>query len=294
MRFVSKITLLACFCLLSLSLGAQSISGGFKTGLNFSKFDGPVAQDANGDDLESYSYATGFHVGAIVNFKLTENFGFRTELLYSQKGTDYEFNGPSYLRLYSGNASRNVVLSGTRNTTINITTSHIDIPVLAFVRLGRVELAAGVNAAVMINSRGTGEVALRDVRTPLGQPKDDIIISVDANYYQDEFQISDFSNPKTVTVLNIDYLAPSVIGAYYDASDSNDGAFQRLDLGLNAQLGFYLNQGLLLSFRANYGLTDVTNQIQDIDYRNLENSQVVTRDDFDRNISLQASIGFSF
>lgn len=294
MKLISKITYIACFCFLSLHLSAQSISGGFKTGLNFSRFDGPMIQDANGSDLESFNYATGFHVGAIVNFKLTDYFGIRTELLYSQKGTDYDFNGPSYLRIYNDNASQNVILEGTRNTTINITTSHIDIPILAYVRLGRIELAGGVNAAVMINSTGTGEVALRNVTTPLGQPKEDVIISVDANYNQDNFQITELIDPRTITVLNVDYLAPSVIGAYYDASDSSDNAFKRLDWGLNAQLGFYLNQGLLLSFRANYGLTDVTNQIQDLDPRTLEAGQVVTRDDFDRNISLQASIGFSF
>jgi len=39
---------------------------------------------------------------------------------------------------------------------------------------------------------------------------------------------------------------------------------------------------------------DVTNEEQDIDYRNLNNGQVITRNDFDRNFSLQASLGFSF
>lgn len=294
MKLISRITYLVCFCFLSLHLNAQSVGGGFKTGLNFSRFDGPQIQDADGNDLESFSYATGFHVGAIVNFKLTDYFGLRAELLYSQKGTDYDFNGTSYLRVYNDNASQNVVLNGNRVTTINITTSHIDIPILAYARIGRIEFAGGVNAAVMINSTGTGEIALRNVVTPLGQPKDDIIISVDANYNQDNFQVSELVDPRTITVLNVDYLAPSVVGAYYDASDSNDKAFKRLDWGLNAQLGFYLNQGLLLSFRANYGMTDVTNQIQDIDPRTLEAGQVVTRDDFDRNISLQASVGFSF
>lgn len=294
MKLLSRITYLICFCLLSLHLSAQTISGGFKTGLNFSRFDGPLIQDANGNDLESFSYATGFHVGAIVNFKFTDYFGVRTELLYSQKGTDYDYNGDSYLRVYDDNASQNVVLNGNRATTINITTSHIDIPILAYFRLGRIELAGGVNAAVMINSTGTGEIALRNVSTPLGQPKEDIIISVDANYNQDNYQITELIDPTTITVLNVDYLAPSLVGAYYDASDSSESAFKRLDFGLNAQVGFYLNQGLLLSFRANYGLSDVTNQIQDIDPRTLEAGQVVTRDDFDRNISLQASIGFSF
>jgi hypothetical protein len=42
-------------------------------------------------------------------------------------------------------------------------------------------------------------------------------------------------------------------------------------------------------------MSDVTNEQQDVDYRDLEaNGQVKLRDDFDQNLSIQTSIGFSF
>lgn len=279
---------------LPLCLTAQEVSGGFKTGLNFSKFDGPVLEDANGEALESFGYTTGFHVGAIVNFKLTDFFGFRSELLYSQKGTNYTYSGDSYLRLYNQSGDRSIVLSTERNTTISVTNSHIDIPVLAYLRLGRFEFAGGANAAVLLGSVATGEVAHRNVRTSVGQNLEDIIITYDANYFQDNYQIGDFSDARTVTIVNTPYTVPTIIGAYYDTKDNDENLYRRFDVGLNAQVAFYLNQGLFLSTRLNYGLMDVSNEEQDIDYRSLDNGQVRTNDDFDRNFSIQASLGFSF
>lgn len=275
-------------------LTAQEISGGFKTGLNFSRFDGPIAEDGNGNALESFKYTTGFHVGALVNFRLTDYFGFRTELLYSQKGTDYTYSGDSYLRLYNVPGDRNIVLSTDRNTTISVTNSHVDIPIMAYIRLGRFEFAGGANAAVLLGSVATGEVAHRNIRTAVGQSIDDIIITYDANYFQDAYQTGDFSDSRNINIVNTTYVIPEVIGGYYDASNSDENLYRRFDVGLNAQVAFYLNQGLFFSTRLNYGLIDVTNEGQDIDYRSLNNGQVITRDDFDRNISIQASLGFSF
>ena len=268
---------LCLILMLPLSLAAQEIGFGFKTGLNFSRFDGPIAMDANENELESFKYTTGFHVGALVNFRLTDYFGFRTELLYSQKGTDYTYSGDSYLRLYNDAGDRNIVLSTNRNTIISVTNSHVDIPIMAYLRLGRFEIAGGANAAVLLGSVATGEVAHRNARTAVGQGIEDIVITYDANYFQDIYQISDFSDARTLNIVGTSYVVPEVIGGYYDTNNSDENLYRRFDLGLNAQVAFYLNQGLFLSTRLNYGLMDVTNEEQDIDFRNLNNGQVITR-----------------
>ena len=295
MKLQLRITLLFALSL-SFSYGilAQEVSGGFKTGLNFSRFESDIAQDAMGNDLESYDFATGFHVGAIVNVKFTDYFGLRGELLYSQKGTDYNFNGPSYFRLYNEDGSDNVTANGNRSTTVNITNSYIDIPIMAYIRFGRIELAGGVSAGLLLRSTASGEIVMSDLTTTLGRPLEDLIISVDANYFQDEYQITDLVDPTFITIFNSNFLAPSTIGGYYDANDTSDNLFRRIDLGLNAQVGFYLNQGLFLSVRMNYGLSDLTIQNQDIDYSALDGNNVILRDDNDRNLSIQTSIGFSF
>ncbi len=275
-------------------LVAQTLSGGFKTGLNFSRFEGDLIEGPSGEQYESFSFSTGFHVGAIINLKFTDYFGLRGEILYSQKGSDYDYNGPSYLRLYDALGVNSITLEGTRNTTINVTNSYVDIPILAYLRFGRVEFGAGVSAGVMLGSRATGEVALREAVTPIGLTVEDVVIAFDANYFQDEFQITDFADAMEVRIQGTNVIQPATIGAYYDANDSRENLYKRLDLGLIGQVGFYLNQGLFLSLRANYGLSDVTNQSQDIDFESLNGNNVILRDDFDRNLSLQASIGFSF
>jgi hypothetical protein len=288
-----------CLAVVGLSLigaRAQSISGGFKAGLNFSRFIGDQLDDGmNGNSVESYDNSTGFHVGAIINFKLTDYFGFRTELLYSQKGTSYTFDGPSYLRLYNSTTTNSIILDANRRASFNINNSYVDIPVMAYVKLGPLELSGGVNAGLLLGSRGSGEISFSGLQTPLGQDLDNVIIAVDANYFQDEYQISDFIDPGSLQILNTTYVVPTTVGAYYDANDSDENLFNRLDLGLNAQVALFLNKGLFVSLRANYGLSDVTNQKQDVDFRDLEvNGRVKLRDDFDQNFSLQASVGFSF
>lgn len=288
-----------CLALTGLSLvavDAQSISGGFKAGLNFSRFTGDMLDDGNGNgNVESFDNSTGFHVGAIVNFKLTDYFGFRTEFLYSQKGTSYTFDGPSYLRLYNNSATNSVVLDANRRASYNINNSYVDIPVMTYVKLGPVELSAGVSAGLLLGSRGSGEIAFSGIETPLGQGVDNIIIAVDANYLRDEYQISDFVDPGSLQVLRTTYVVPTTVGAYYDANNSDENLFNRLDLGLNGQVALFVNKGLFVSARVNYGLSDVTNQQQDVDYRDLEaNGQVKLRDDFDQNLSIQTSVGFSF
>ena len=92
-----------------------------------------------------------------------------------------------------------------------------------------------------------------------------------------------------------DIIQPSNIDAYYEAADNDENKFRTIDLGLNAGVAFFLNRGLYVGVRANYGLTDITNEGQDVSQVALTNTnQYVTRDDQDRNISIQASVGFRF
>ena len=67
-----------------------------------------------------------------------------------------------------------------------------------------------------------------------------------------------------------------------------------IDFGLNAGVSFFVNRGLFLGFRANYGLSDVTKDIYDVSLAKLNNGATIGRSDKDANLSLQTSIGFSF
>ncbi len=57
---------------------AQDIRFGAKAGVNFAKLTGDAIEDADG--------RTGFHIGGLAEFMLTEKFSVQPEILYSQQG----------------------------------------------------------------------------------------------------------------------------------------------------------------------------------------------------------------
>lgn len=272
---------------------SQSFSGGFKAGLNFSTLSGDAETDNSNEKVEDYGFNTGFHIGAAFNLKLTDNFGFRAELLFNQKGTDYSFDGQSYW-IFGPTSNSPIIGIGTRITDLKISNTYIDLPLMAYAKMGRVEISGGVNAAVMISSRGTGETTFNG-QTLNGSTIGLFTVTLDHNYFRDKGGEAKTDITKKVAIGGSQIDIPSSIGAYYLQDSGDENLFQRLDFGLVGGIGFYLNRGLYLGFRANYGLPDVTKTATDISKVRLDTQQTfVTRDDKDQNLSLHASIGFSF
>jgi len=80
-----KKTILALALALGMFSGnGQEINFGAKAGLNLASFTG----DETGDDLKN---RTGFHIGAVAEFSLSEKFSLQSELLYSTQGSKFEF-----------------------------------------------------------------------------------------------------------------------------------------------------------------------------------------------------------
>ncbi|WP_432671618.1 porin family protein [Flavobacterium sp. SM2513] len=83
---MKKIFLVAAVLFLGVSASnAQDLKFGAKIGSNFSTLDG---DGVNGDNL------TSFHVGALVELNLIQNFSLQSELMYSSQGT--ELNNEDY------------------------------------------------------------------------------------------------------------------------------------------------------------------------------------------------------
>lgn len=272
-------------------LPAQKLSGGFKSGLNFSTFRGPVEMTDQGEELEQFKTNTGFHIGAAFRLSFTDFFGLRAELLYSQKGVDYTYEGSSYWTFI--NTTNPVYTIGNRVTTISINNSYLDLPLMAYVRLGRLEFSGGVNASVLLGSIGTGDVTYSGT-TQGGVSINPFTVALDFNYFRDRYQGFNTFENHMFPVGNATLEVPKNIGAYYEGADNGVDLFKRTDLGLNAGVSFYLNKGLYLGFRANIGMTDVTKTEQDISrYKLANDNSYIFRDDVDKNLSFQASIGFS-
>lgn len=271
------------------TLSAQGFSGGFKAGLNFNAIEGEL--EAN----EAYANNVGFHIGATFVYSITDLFGVKGELMYSQKGAQYEYEGPSYFTFYLKETKVPVYANGTRKSDIGISNSYIDLPVMVFYRIGKLELEAGVNAGLLIGSRGSGGITFSGT-TSAGLPIAAFTAGVDHNYYSDErgldaiLAAGEFQYNGVVTAF-----LPTSLNAYYESPDNTDNKFKTIDVGLNAGMAFYINKGLYLGVRANYGLTDITNAGQDVLPTALGTGNTyTTRDTKHQNISLQASVGFRF
>lgn len=273
--------------LLLLSLGglqAQEFSGGFKAGLNLNTINGP-AESMNGDELEVIGNTTGFHVGAIMGLAITDLFGLKAELMYSQAGAEYLFNGPSFFYFYT-DANQIDIQPGTRRSEYSVTNSYLTIPLMVYGRLGRLEVEGGVSGSFLVGSvagGGTNFIAADGSTYRVGY---------DFNYLRDEAGRASLLTDNG-QLPNSLLISPSSIGAYYD-SPSDESLYKRLDYGLVGGLSYFINRGLFLGGRVYYGLADVTRSEQDYSLIQLEQNERVARDDDDRNFSLQLSIGFRF
>jgi hypothetical protein len=279
--------------LLPFSMIAQGWSGGIRAGLNYSRIDGPSEIDPSGNNLERNTFSSGFHIGGMISRKLNSAVGLRGEILYSQRGTDYQYQGDSYLRLFT---EAGVVANtrGTRYTTLRITNTYLDLPLSVFLRLGRIELSAGGYGSFMLSSRGVGELNYNGKST-VGQTIEPLLVPLKYDYFKDQYQQTGVLNAKVITVDNKRVVVHSTLGAYYDTRDTGVPLFNRIDAGLHAGLGIFMSQGLYLGARIQKGFMDLTRAEQELSLQSLDNTgKIIPRSDEDLNLSLQLSIGFSF
>lgn len=293
MNLKRSILLLAGLLAMTLTPQAQEFSGGFRAGLNFARFDGPSEMDGNGNEVEEFRQVTGFHIGATFNYAITDLFGLRGELVYSQRGVDYNFEGDSYWIFHTTAGQRVFSTAGQRRTLLDITQSYIDLPLMAYGRVGRFEFSGGVIPSFLISSRGSGEITYSGT-TVGGSVVEPFTAALDFNFFRDNFE----EDPTDIRTRNLDgqiVIVPRVLGANFNDLDEDEDVFAFFDLSLTAGLSFFLNEGLYIGGRFNYGLLDVTREERDVSRVSLdENRDYIFRDDFDRNISIQASIGFLF
>ena len=80
-----KKLLLLIVLFITATLQAQEIKYGFKAGANFSKIN-----INNNSDLVESEMKTGFHIGGIVEFKISDRFALEPQILYSKQNSVLE------------------------------------------------------------------------------------------------------------------------------------------------------------------------------------------------------------
>ncbi|MEN0006283.1 MAG: outer membrane beta-barrel protein, partial [Bacteroidota bacterium] len=163
LKFYLSLFLLCPILLTAQNSNVEEIAVRFKTGLNFAQILGP-SESVNGEEAEEYSFRTGFHVSGGIDYAWSEKWGARAMIGYSQKGSAFDFDGPSYLQFI--NPATNLPLfsvGGNRRMTLNITNSFIELPLSAYGRFGRVEVELGATIGYLITSRADGELTYSNV-----------------------------------------------------------------------------------------------------------------------------------
>lgn len=289
-----RLCIICCCLICGLSLSAQEFSGGFRAGLNFASFDGDREMSADGmTEYETFRTYTGFHVGATFALEFTDLVGIKADLMYSQRGGQIDYDGPSYFYLYQNTADTEGEINfGRRVSEKDVVNSYIDIPVVAYYRLGPFEIEGGVSAGVMVSSRLSGGTTYSGTRFGADE---EIIFNFDGNYYRDGAGGQSILAFATEPLPRTEVRPPSIVGAYYN-SNSDESLYRRLDFGLIAGVSVFLNNGLYVGVRYQHGLTDITQGENDLRVTNEDNTggRSFNTDDVDNNRNVAASVGFRF
>ncbi|MBI1226127.1 MAG: outer membrane beta-barrel protein [Bacteroidetes bacterium] len=270
---------------------AQDFSFGFKTGLNFSNIKGDL------EEGESLDRNIGFQFGATFAWKATDLMGVRSELMYSQKGTKRSYKGTSYYNFYTPNNDI-IRTTGIRNEDLNVSNSYLELPITVYFKPhSRIEIYGGASVSVLVNSSAFGNIKFSEIRDASNIPTspNSIDHELDFNYLSDKPMEATYANPaKTVSIQGDNAPYPQTAGAYFEFVEDRGKLYKAFDFGVIGGISIYLSKSLYVSGRINYGLRDITRTKADVSLSSLDNNNFISRNDDDRNISFQTSIGFSF
>jgi len=301
-------------CNLWILVQAQEIGTTFRVGINAAQFIGASEVGADGNDLEDFTTFTGFHVGGGVDFKLLDHYGFKVELLFSQKGSRYTYEGPSTY-IFTTTRSGNIVTAvGTREISNRITNSYIEVPITGYLKYGKFELNGGFSVAFLTGSNGVGDLIFSGLSANNNE-QIDFATLIAHNYRRDNLETTpeiltfqeEFFTEFTVDGEQVVLLTEETAYAQWTDSVNNGGGvfarntftldekfYRSLDFAVNAGVSYYISDGLFFGFTASYGLRDVSNPFFDYSLSTSTGLNRAERSDDDRNFVLMGSVGFNF
>ncbi len=214
------------------------------------------------------------------------------EFVFSQRGTIYDYKGPSYYVLGRGNVLTTTI-GGTRTQTLNVSNAYIDLPLMVYYKIGMFELSGGLNSALLIASTAGGSTDFEG-KSALGTTVAPFEVGLNHNYKKDE---AGGASEETISV-NVDgrnYAVPETVMAYYEFPVKDKNQYKTLDFGIVGCVSIFLNEGLFFSARYVHGLGDVDENLYDVSLQSLNpDGSFIQRADKNTSRSWQFSVGFSF
>ncbi len=292
----SLVVILILLC--SLQVISAQIGLGFKAGLTLGKLDGP-SEMVDSELLEEYTSSTGFQIGVVFNFEVTDLFGFRSELLYSQKSSKYKYDGLGYFFLIP---TEELVARGNKLIELDINNTYLDIPIMSYYRFGKLEVNGGINVGLLLGSKASGIRQFNGFTEGSGAEVKRFEQLLNYNYLGDKPQeFNELEGVIRVDQNGTEVLIPRVPLAYFDYPPlqnqfTQSSLYKRFEMALVGGLQFYPNKGLSLGVRYHHGLSDVTNGEVDISQAEIDDGDelIFRPDDKDKNRVFQFSLMFLF
>ncbi|MDA9774505.1 PorT family protein [Saprospiraceae bacterium] len=278
-------------------LSAQDYKFGIRAGLNSSQFLGTLISDEKQKD--AFSMNNGIHFGVTFAYYFSDNFGLRTEVGYNQIGTNYKYEADDAEYVFR-NLFEREPRQGKIIRTLDINNSYIHVPIMVFAKpFKKLEVFGGVYTQFLVLPTAGGTIDFTALN-PEDQ-KYSFEQGIEANYYSDEARQGKGSQTLEVDLIIDgeveDIIMPRLVGGYYelDENEKAGSTYNWFDFGVEGGVSYFFNNSLYLGLTGMFGLSDVTNNALDVDYYRVdENSRYVYRSDFDRNLSIQLSLGFKF
>jgi hypothetical protein len=273
--------------LFSSTLIAQSF--GIRAGLNYTKFSGPLEQGVN----EKFSLANGFHFGVNYAYKMADIFSIKGELVYTQIGSKYNYEGDSFYKIPIGSNAFSYE-KGKSTIEMKISNAYISLPVtFQWQASKKLELYAGGYASILIGPKGNGTIYF--------EQSDSLFFkqSLIHSYNKDEAGgiATNAIGPSVWVDGKIETLDRDA-GAYYNllANEKEANLYNTFDYGITGGFNYFINKGFYVGFKYDYGLTDVTNDKVDFLRKTFdeENNLSTKANHFDRNVGFEVSFGFRF
>ena len=290
MKLYKVLFILIFACLIQVG---NSQSFGVRAGLNYSTFLGPTETGVD----ESFGYSNGFHFGLSYDYEFTDLFSVRTELVYIQNGSTYDYKGESFYIIRQ--SEKTTFEKGTLEFyELNISNAYISIPIVANYRINnKWEVFGGGYFNMLIGPTGRGQMKFLSNDRP-----DEIrfIRSLDFKYNNDG--IAEITGTSAGALTEIGILVdgdivtlPKFAGAYTLQGEKTGNMFKFLDVGLTAGAHYFLNKGFFVGLHVDYGFPDLTNNKVDFSLKELNpDNSFKFSDDKDSHFGIQVSFGFRF
>ncbi len=282
------------YCAIITSTVGQDWNIGIRAGINQSTFNGDLGAN------ERHKLSGGFQFGVNFQWNFNDFLGLRSEINYIQNGARYQYESDNGYYLFRRLNNNRYVLRDSTDINLIHSNAYLQLPQTLHLRINKKwEVFAGGYVGMLLNPTATGTLIFGGKRSE----KDHAFRQgLNFNYRSDlpgQLNSGFFGSvpapPIAIIVDGVDIDVPGVITAYFHHETKEANRYYKLDYGAIGGVSYFLNRGLYLMGRVEYGLRDITNAAGDASYRDVNpDGSLIFEDRKTRNLSFSLSLGFKF